>query len=128
MVVARWPLLLLAVLALMLPGCLVKVVEENATSGPSGQGTDPPGVPTFKAITMHDGQYDPDRVTIAYNGTLQFIAEQGTHSIASTNGVYDQGDVPEGSSVSMWMNLAGTYTMQCRFHAGMRMTVTVVPA
>ena len=139
-----WPMrLAFAVLALLaLSGCLIDLVKEedlqdggdtdggstngDATSGPAGSpGPNAAGPPT---VTMRDGRYDPSTLTVARNTTVRFVAEDGTHSVASTNGVYDQGDVPEGSSVALFANLAGSYTLQCRFHADMRMAFTVSAA
>lgn len=120
---------LLMLSLLLLPGCLVKVVEEDdGTSNTSTTSATSTPAAGGNRVRMHDGRYDRASLTVPYNTTVRFVAEDGTHSVASTNGVYDQGDVPQGTSVLLLANLAGTYTLQCRFHADMRMTFTVKPA
>lgn len=113
---------LLLLSALLSAGCVVK--EPADEDGDGGTGTDD-GTPQVHEIAMHSAKYVPDRITIAKGDTLRFAAHDTTHSVQSTNGVYDAGDVPAGTEKDVLANLAGSYTIQCRFHGDMRMALTV---
>jgi plastocyanin len=119
----RVPAVLLVLV--LLPGCLVKVADDEADGGDGEGTTNGPAGPWVEEVAMHDQRFEPSSLTVARNDTIHFFAQDATHSVQSTNGVYDQGDVAQGESVNLIANLAGTYTFQCRFHASMRMSLTV---
>ena len=120
----RAVLVLLLVVPLGLAGCTL--VEEDP---PEGDDTEPRETgssgPKTHDVGMHNRMFDPDAITVPKGDTLRFAAHDTKHSVESTNGVYDAGDVPAGTEKDVWLNLEGDYVFRCNIHAGMQMSVTV---
>ncbi len=111
--VQRLALAILAVVPILLAGC---------SEGGAGGGAGPPAV---EEIAMHNRMYAPSAVTITYPTTLRFAAHDTTHTAQTADGQHTTGDVPQGESRDIPALPVGTYVFQCKYHAQMRLTVTV---
>lgn len=106
------PVLLLLTLALA--GC---------SSSGGGDGDASPA--EVKEIAMHSQKYEPSTVTVAKGTILRFEAHDTAHSAQTADGMYNSGDIAQGTSKDITMDKAGTFVFHCRFHPAMQLTATV---
>ena len=91
-------------------------------------------VPTTRAadasVEIADMAFTPGDLTVNVGDTVTWTnADPGmVHTVTSTSGAFDSGDLDEGESYSVTFTAPGTYAYLCTPHPFMTGTVTVVAA
>jgi quinohemoprotein ethanol dehydrogenase len=70
-------------------------------------------------IDTADYQFTPVRVSVPTGTTLNWSNSGAVIHTATSNGNFDTGDIPAGSSASVTFNAAGTFTYNCNPHPWM---------
>jgi len=93
---------------------------------PSGASSPPSGFATGQKTTYG---FTPDVVTvvIGVNNTIYWTNNDASiHTATSdTSGVFDTGNIAQGSSAQVTLTTPGTYTYHCTYHAWMQGTIIV---
>ncbi|MGZ3864888.1 MAG: cupredoxin domain-containing protein [Bacteroidia bacterium] len=77
-------------------------------------------------ITIQNMSYSPSSITVKTNTTVKWTNKDGTaHTVTSSTGLFDSGNINNGDSYSHQFTSAGTYTYKCTIHSGMTGTITV---
>ena len=91
--------------------------------GYSSYGT---GYSEANTVGIYDDNFQPAALRVAPGTVLRFVNYgRHTHTVTSSEGNWDSGDIPPGGSWSATFRFAGTYYFYCRHHANMKGTVTV---
>jgi plastocyanin len=71
------------------------------------------------AVAMQTGNvFSPSTVVIFAGGTVMWTNQDAmTHTTTSDVGAWDSGDVGPGKTFSVTLNVPGTYTYHCKYHA-----------
>jgi len=82
------------------------------------------------SVEIADMAFAPGDVTVNVGDTVTWTnADPGmVHTVTSTSGAFDSGDMDEGESYSVTFTAPGTYAYLCTPHPFMTGTVTVVAA
>jgi plastocyanin len=91
------------------------------------QGADGPP-PTVATVTLIDESFQPPAVEVAVGAvvTWENIDGDDDHTVTSTEGVFDSGVLPAGSSFEHGFDAPGAYPYFCAIHPEMTGTITVV--
>jgi plastocyanin len=110
---------ILLVLALALTACSGGGGGESADDGGGGDGA---------TVSLSGGQFTPSSVTIQAGETVTFT-DTSSHTVTEgSNGeAVDDPIVDEqgGSDIEVTFDEPGTYSITCKIHSSMNMTVTV---
>ncbi len=93
---------------------------------PNGASSPPAGWSSGKKTTYG---YTPDSITVVIgkNNTVYFTNDDPSihTSTSDTAGVFDTGNINQGSSAQFTLTTPGTYTYHCVYHAWMQGTIIV---
>lgn len=77
-------------------------------------------------ITIQNMSYNPSTLTVKVSTTVKWTNNDGTaHTVTSSTGLFDSGNISNENSYSHQFTSAGTYTYKCAIHAGMTGTIIV---
>jgi plastocyanin len=140
------PLTMLATLAIALSACAAGSVpsptaSEGATPSPSA--AEPSAPASLEAspsaseaaearVRIKNSAYDPPELTIAAGTEVTFVnadrfahtVTEGTDGEAVADPIVDE-EVEQGGTVRVTFDEPGTYTITCRIHSSMLITITV---
>jgi amicyanin len=81
------------------------------------------------SVQIVDMAFAPADVTVSVGDTVTWTnADPMIHTVTSTTGAFDSGDLDQGESYSLTFTEAGTFAYLCTPHPFMTGTVTVVAA
>jgi len=93
----------------------------NSYGGGSSGGAAPPNT-----VVMSGFSFSPSSLTIKKGTTITWKNNDGAiHTSTSDTGVWDTGDMSNGSSKTTTFNTAGTFSYHCTYHQAMGMTGTI---
>ena len=124
----------LAIMALVLAAC-GSTAESTPTSTPAGDDgaeatptAEDGGGETDNTVSLAGNQFSPRSLTVAAGTTVTFT-DTGSHTVTEgTNGqAADDPIVDEsgGADIEVTFDEAGTFSITCKIHPEMNMTVTV---
>jgi plastocyanin len=104
--------------------------DATAVSSPTpGSGTPDPGTPDSaqgQAVSIENFAFNPDTVTITAGTTVTWTNNDTVaHTVTSTDGAFDSGNIAPGESFTFTFSDAGTFDYICSYHPNMQGTVTV---
>ena len=111
----------LAMMTLLLAAC-----GGAAESTPAGDGGD--GEVAGETVSLANAQFSPSTLTIAAGTAVTFTDTSGHTVTEGTDGVaVDDPIVDEsgGSDIEVTFDEAGTFSITCKIHPAMNMTITV---
>jgi plastocyanin len=97
----------------------ITVIDDQSTGGP----------PSMDAtVTLIDESFQPPDLEVAVGATVTWenIDGDDDHTVTSTDGVFNSGVLPAGSSFEHTFDAPGAYPYVCAIHPEMQGTVTVV--
>jgi plastocyanin len=81
---------------------------------------------TTISIGASDNSFEPGMVNVQPGTTVRWANKgQHKHTVTSSNGHWDSGDLAPGATYSATFTTPGTYAYHCRHHKGMQGTITV---
>jgi plastocyanin len=85
-----------------------------------------PNAPGAQAVEIRDYAYQPPTLTIPSGTTVTWMnSDPVPHTATSTDGAFDSGALPSGTSVSLRFETPGTFDYSCLYHPNMQGTVVV---
>ncbi|HEX7414791.1 MAG TPA: cupredoxin domain-containing protein [Bacteroidia bacterium] len=82
--------------------------------------------PGTNEVFMQNTAFSPSSITVAVNTTIKWTNKDGmAHTVTSTSGLFDSGNISSGSTYSHQFTATGTYAYKCTIHSGMSGTVIV---
>ena len=98
-----------------------------ATTPTTASGSASSGATAKDAITIKNFSFAPSSITVAPGATVTVTnKDQVTHTLTSTKGAFDTGDIGSGQSKTFTApNTPGTYTYICSIHQYMAGTLVV---
>jgi plastocyanin len=82
--------------------------------------------PGANAVWMKNTAFTPQSITVPVNTTVTWTNKDGiTHTVTSTTGLFDSGNIGNGGTFTYQFTTAGTYPYRCTIHSGMSGTVVV---
>jgi plastocyanin len=87
----------------------------------------PPAKPTTSAVVgLYDNRFEPATLTVAPGTTVRWTNYgRHRHTVTSSAGRWDSGDLDPGKVYSATFNQPGTYEYHCKHHKEMRGIVIV---
>jgi plastocyanin len=77
-------------------------------------------------VWMQNTAFNPSTIIVPATTTITWRNKDGmTHTVTSTTGQFDSGNVSAGGNYSHQFNTPGTYTYRCTIHPQMTGTVIV---
>jgi len=115
----------LIILGILSIGSSVLFYQCNKTPAPS-----PSSSPSYSQaaneVYIQNMSFSPASLTVKTNTTVKWTNKDGTaHTVTSTTGIFNSGNMNGGETYSYTFNSAGTYTYKCTIHSGMTGTITV---
>lgn len=90
---------------------------DAATPDPAGDGV---------SVTIDGFAYGPDMVTVAAGTTVTWTNnDTAPHTVTSTDGSFDSGNIAPGETFTYTFTSAGTFDYICNYHPNMTATVVV---
>lgn len=84
---------------------------------------------TANQVTLSNRSFTPNSLTVPVGTTVTWTNKDAvTHTVTSTTGLFDSGNLASGSKYSYTFPTAGTYPYYCIIHAGMTGTIVVTAA
>jgi plastocyanin len=97
----------------------------NATN-PYGSSSGSKSSPSPNTVTMASMSFNPPTLTVAKGTSVTWQNNDGVaHTSTSDAGVWDSGNISQGSSKSVTFNTAGTFSYHCTIHPMMVGTIVV---
>jgi plastocyanin len=78
------------------------------------------------SVSMQSMSFSPGTITIKAGEPVTWTNNDGTaHTVTSDTGVFDSGNMTNGTTFSFTFPTAGTFAYHCTYHGGMTGTVIV---
>src|ERR1700745_3009744 len=107
--------------AILLIGVVNGCKKKDTT--PTTPTTSSPGT---NEVWMQNTAFTPSSITVAVNTTIKWTNKDGmNHTVTSTTGLFDSGNISSGGVYSRQFTATGTYPYKCTIHPGMTGTVIV---
>ncbi len=107
-----------AVLSMLAVSCKKDSSPNNGYGSSGGGGS---------TVSMQYNRFNPSALTISRGTTVTWTNRDNvTHTVTSSTGAFNSGDVTSGKSFSYTFSAAGTFDYYCKYHQSMGMTGTVV--
>ncbi|MBF8290305.1 MAG: copper-binding protein, partial [Chloroflexi bacterium] len=85
-----------------------------------------PTAPAGTSVRMAGSRFAPGQIRIAPGETVRwFNDDTAPHTVSATDGSWDSGDLPPGSTFERRYDRPGTYPYVCLYHPGMAGKVKV---
>lgn len=102
----------------------------TVTTPTPGAGTPAPGTPDAPtggvAVTIANFAFNPGSVTVAAGTTVTWTNNDTvSHTVTSTDGAFDSGNIAPGETFTFTFSATGTFTYMCSYHPNMTATVVV---
>ena len=111
-------LILLASILLTIGGINGCKKKDNTPTTSSSPGTN--------EVWMQNTAFTPGSITVSVNSTIKWTNNDGVaHTVTSTSGLFDSGNISSGSTYSHQFTATGTYPYKCTIHSSMMGTVIV---
>jgi plastocyanin len=82
--------------------------------------------PGSNEVWMQNMAFNPATITVSVNSTVKWTNKDGTtHTVTSTNGLFDSGNISSGGTFSHHFTSAGTFSYKCTIHSNMSGTIIV---
>lgn len=82
--------------------------------------------PGTNEVFMQNTAFTPSSITVAVNTTIKWTNKDGmAHTVTSTSGLFDSGNIGSGGTYSRQFTATGTYAYKCTIHSSMSGTVIV---
>lgn len=113
-----------AVLIFCISVALSNACKKTPVKGP--EEPELPGTVQSGAIVIENSLFNPGYITIAKGTTVTWTNKDGRpHTVTSSTGVFDSGEIKNGASYDFKFLKSGTYTYHCQLQDGMTGTVVV---
>jgi plastocyanin len=90
----------------------------------SGNNTPPPASPN--SVTISGMSFSPANLSVIAGTTVTWTNDDGmTHTVTSTSGAFDSGNLAAGGKFSHTFGTVGSFPYKCTIHAGMAGTIVV---
>ena len=110
--------IMLLIVTVSVCGACKKSSNTTTTSTTSGPGTN--------EVWMQNTAFTPRSITVSVNTTIKWTNKDAmAHTVTSTTGLFDSGNINSNGVYSRQFTTAGTYPYVCTIHSGMTGTVTV---
>jgi plastocyanin len=91
--------------------------KDKSPTGPSGGSN---------SVTMQNNTFSPQSLTVNAGTTVTWTNKDGhDHTVTSTTGAFNSGNIAANGIYSYIFNTAGTYPYHCTIHSSMTGTVIV---
>jgi plastocyanin len=91
-----------------------------------GRGSGPGSTPQENLVSIVDFNFQPSSITVSVGTTVTWKNNGGvTHTVTSTSGLFNSGNISPGANFQFTFENAGTYTYHCSIHTSMTGTVIV---
>ena len=118
---ARPPTFVVALAVPMI--ALIAVIGTRVAEGPSSSGAAPAGA---NAVVIKDFSFNPSKLTVARGTTLKVTNRDGaTHTFTARGGSFNTGDLGGGTTATVALQKAGTFSYFCEIHNYMTGTLVV---
>jgi plastocyanin len=108
---------------------LVALVLIGALASLATLASPPPTRAAEHAVQITDSTFSPATLTIAVGDTVTWRnADDRPHTVTSSDGVFDSGNLDEGVGFSFTFTEPGTYTYLCEYHPEMQAAIVVEAA
>ena len=78
-------------------------------------------------VIMSGMSFSPATLTVSVGTTVTWVNNETTiHTVTSTTGLFDSGDMSKGKTFKYTFTQAGTYPYHCIHHSGMNGTIVVL--
>jgi len=95
-----------------------KKSSNNSQNSSPGPGTN--------EVFIQNMMFNPVSIAVPINTTIKWTNKDGVaHTVTSTTGLFNSGNIGSGSNYTHQFTTAGTYPYKCTLHSGMTGTVTV---
>ena len=85
------------------------------------------GNPGGNQVYMQSSKFSPASISVAKGSTITWTNMDNTiHTVTSVTGAFDSGDIGYGKTYSRTFSDVGTFDYNCKYHASMGMTGTVI--
>ncbi len=92
-------------------------------SGSCSKSSTPPGP---NEVFIQGMAFTPATITVSVNTTITWTNKDGvTHTVTSTTGLFDSGNLNTNATYSRQFTTAGTFPYKCTIHPSMTGTVIV---
>jgi plastocyanin len=117
----------IAVVALAVPLVAVAALAlTRVIAGPSTSAAAAGARPAANTIVIKNFTFAPRTLTVAKGTSLTVRNTDGvTHTFTATDGSFDTGDIPSGTSKVVRLTTPGTFSYRCNIHQSMTGTVVV---
>ena len=110
--------------AILFFACIAVVFSFNGCKKDSDDS--PSGSPGTNEVWIQGSAFTPSTITVAVNTTITFTNKDGmTHTVTSDSGVFNSGNMGNGSTFVRQFTTAGTFPYHCNLHSGMKAKVIV---
>ncbi|HXS36520.1 MAG TPA: cupredoxin family copper-binding protein [Flavipsychrobacter sp.] len=108
-------LAIIAIVLLVLPSCSKNSYKTPASGGGSAN-----------TVNINQMKFTPNSITVTAGTTVTWTnTDNMTHTVTSTTGVFNSGNLSSGNNFSFKFTTAGTYPYKCTIHPFMTGTVIV---
>ncbi len=105
---------------------LVTVTTIMAVTSCSKSSSSTPAVTAKDTVIVNNMAFTPSSISVAAGTTVVWTnTDMITHTVTSTTGAFDSGNLPAGSTYSFKFSTKGTFPYKCTIHPNMTGTVTV---
>lgn len=90
------------------------------------RGSGPGSTPQENLVNIVDFEFQPSSITVSVGTTVTWHNMGSvTHTVTSTSGLFNSGNISPGGTFPFTFENAGTYTYHCSIHTSMTGTVIV---
>lgn len=83
-------------------------------------------IPQSNEIFMINSKFDPSSYTVSAGTTIVWTNKESMiHTVTSTEGKFNSGDISKDQTFSFTFNTIGTYQYVCLYHSDMKATIIV---
>ncbi|MGH7729121.1 MAG: cupredoxin domain-containing protein [Vulcanimicrobiaceae bacterium] len=109
--------------------CAVAFAIWSLAGSPGARASDAspsPAASPAATVTIKNFAYDPDPITIKAGEAIRFTNKDSVaHTVTSTTGLFDSGNLDQGASWTHVFAKPGSYPYLCTYHTYMTGTIVV---
>ena len=108
---------IIAIVLIVISSCSKSSYKSPAAGGNSN---------TSNTVNINQMKFTPNSITVTAGTTVTWTnTDNMTHTVTSTTGVFNSGNLPSGNNFSFKFTTAGTFPYKCTIHPSMTGTVIV---
>jgi len=97
---------------------------KKSDASPGNGGT--PSGPATNEVWIQGNSFNPASLTVPVNTTVKWTnKDAAAHTVTSTSGAFDSGNIVSGNVYTKQFTTAGTYPYKCTLHSNMNGTIIV---